>query len=81
MSFIKDLIHRTTESLERGDYATVLENLKPWGKEAPLQLWGLLELLASNQEKECPECGTVAVLSWGGWCHDCDNQHETASNE
>lgn len=49
MSAIKDLLHRTMEALERGDYATVLTHLEPWQDEAPLQLWAIVQFMAETQ--------------------------------
>ena len=48
MGAVKNLFIEVEESLNRGDYARALELLKPWGDDAPRQLWATLEAISQD---------------------------------
>lgn len=49
MGAMKDLFITVTDNLEKGNYAEALELLKPWGLDAPNQLWGVIQMLAEQR--------------------------------
>lgn len=55
MGAVKELFTAVEESLERGNYAEALELLKPWGSDAPNQLWGVIEMLAAYRLDEAQD--------------------------
>lgn len=46
MGAVKDNALQVEELLQSGNYSQALELLKPWGEDAPLQLWAIVEALA-----------------------------------
>lgn len=51
MGAVKDNALQVEELLQSGDYSQALELLKPWGKDAPLQLWAIVEALAETERQ------------------------------
>lgn len=53
MGAVKNHFLQVEESLQSANYAQALELLKPWGEDAPRQLWATLEAMAET-EPELP---------------------------
>ena len=49
MGAIKDYFITVEESIRKGDFAEALELLKPWGDDAPNQLYGLFMIMAADR--------------------------------
>ena len=49
MGAVKDYFITVEESIRKGDFAEALELLKPWGDDAPNQLYGVFMILAADQ--------------------------------
>lgn len=53
---MKDHLMNCQQLLEAGQYKQLLEELKPWGEEAPGQLWAVVAWLILEQD---PEAGYI----------------------
>jgi hypothetical protein len=51
MSYMKEHLLECMELANSGNWAALLKALEPWGKNAPEQLWGVIEFLADHQEQ------------------------------
>lgn len=49
MGAVKNHFLRVEESLQSGNYTQALELLKPWGDDAPGQLWATIEAMATTE--------------------------------
>lgn len=49
MGAVKDYFMQVEESIVQGNYAEALELLKPWGDDAPNQLYGLFMIMAADR--------------------------------
>jgi hypothetical protein len=51
MGKMKEHFQQVEEHLQRGEFSQVLDKLKPWGDDAPQQLWAVLEAVSGSSER------------------------------
>ena len=56
MGRMKDYLFDCQELLEAGSYEQLLEKLRPWGEDAPAQLWAVMAWLVAFEN---PETGYI----------------------
>ena len=51
MGKMKEHFQQVEEHLQRGEFSQVIDKLKPWGDDAPQQLWAVLEAVSGDTER------------------------------